>query len=195
VPLEEEPLGVGPDGVGKNWRFPKPLGVPEGVPEGVGAELEGVEKLLDSGNWRLPKGKPPKPWPAGAEGLPVGEGVPLRVLLGVPLGVPVGCSWRFSMGRVKGRLEEISPSRSGKPSRFWKATGVGVPLGGGPEGVAEEVAENVAEEVGKPVGVEVGASLGGPGKGAGGPWGRARAQPIKPIAAKPVYFIVKDWCL
>jgi hypothetical protein len=99
---------------------------------------------------------------------------------------------------VKGRLEEISPSRSGKPSRFWKAMGEGVPLGGGPEGVAEEIAEEVAEEVGKPVGggpVGVGVSLGEPGKGAGGPWGRARAQPIKPIAAKPVYFIVKDWCL
>ena len=110
VPLEEEPLGVGPDGVAKNWRFSKPLGasvgkgrgvlegVPEGVPEGVGAELEGVEKLLGSGNWRLPKGKPPKPWPAGAEGLPVGEGVPLRVLLGVPLRVLLGVPLRVLLG-------------------------------------------------------------------------------------------------
>ena len=170
VRLEEEEEPWGPPKPGNpNWRFWKPLGVEVGELEGelVGVRLEEEEEPWGppkpgNPNWRFSCSKP--------EGVGEPVGVPLGVPLGVPVGVgksdgepvgkPVGCS-RFSKGILKGRLEELL--------KMGVLVGVGRLVEGGPVGV--------------------GASLERPG-GPAGPWGRARAQPIKPIAAKLVYFIV-----
>lgn len=140
--------------------------------------------------------------PEGAEplGKPVGVGPEGVGLLEELEGLE---NWRFSKGQLVGKPVG-NPVGTGKADSISEMMLEGIgswrlskPLGptgkpdGKPDGVPDGVPEGKPDEIPDEIPVEVGVTE-GTGPPRGGPWGRAKAQPIKPIATIPVYFIVDE---